>query len=134
MSGVSLFLSAPEVAELLSVPPSTLRYWSWGDCAPEHFPRPVKVGHRVRYSKAAVMKWIEGQIEVAQSGGPCGRGTVPNHELEVQALGLQRRKHEVSEVVPPQPGDPPHPDSEARQGEGEVGLGSRDPKRERRAR
>ncbi len=30
---------------------------------------PVKVGHRVRYSKAAVMKWIEGQIEVAQSGG-----------------------------------------------------------------
>jgi len=68
MSG-ALFLSAPEVAETLGIPPSTLRYWAWSDTAPTGFPSPVKIGHRVRYPRAQFIEWVSSQIEGAQSAG-----------------------------------------------------------------
>jgi len=67
MSG-ALFLSPAEVAELLSIPTSTLRYWSWAGCAPEGFPVPVRIGGRLRYPRAGLDSWIESQIAKAEVG------------------------------------------------------------------
>ena len=60
------FLPPNEVAELLGIPASTLRFWSWSGTAPEGFPSPVKVGRLTRYPKAAVISWAEERIEAAQ--------------------------------------------------------------------
>ncbi len=67
MSSGALFLSSQQVAELLAIPVSTLRFWSWAGSGPEGFPAPIRVGGRLRYSKAALKAWIDAQAAVAQS-------------------------------------------------------------------
>ena len=62
----ALFLTSNQVAQLLAIPPSTLRYWTWAGCGPKDFPAPIRVGGRLRYPKAALEAWIDAQV--AQSG------------------------------------------------------------------
>jgi len=66
----SLFISVAEVAELLALPESTLRFWSWQGAWPKDFPVPVKVGRRVLYPRARLTAWAEGQIAKTNGGGP----------------------------------------------------------------
>jgi predicted DNA-binding transcriptional regulator AlpA len=69
----ALFLSPAEVAQVLGIPQSTLRFWHWSGAAPTDFPAPVKVGRLIRYHRPAIESWIESQIEAAQGGGPDAR-------------------------------------------------------------
>ncbi len=66
MSG-ALFMTSAEVAEMLAIPVSTLHFWTWAGSGPEDFPAPIRVGGRLRYSKAALKAWIDAQAAVAQS-------------------------------------------------------------------
>jgi predicted DNA-binding transcriptional regulator AlpA len=51
-------LTTAQVAELLTVPAETVRYWRYVDTGPKWF----KVGPRaVRYREADVLEWLEGQ-------------------------------------------------------------------------
>lgn len=65
---LSILMSPGEVATLLNIPVSTLRYWSWSRNAPEGFPYPLKVGQVNRWRRASVLAWIERQAEALESG------------------------------------------------------------------
>jgi predicted DNA-binding transcriptional regulator AlpA len=55
-------LKLTEVAEMLGVPPATLRFWRHqGDTGPKS----AKLGRRVVYREADVLAWVDAQFEDA---------------------------------------------------------------------
>ena len=51
------FLTSNEVAELLRVPPATVRQWRYKGVGP----RGYRVGRYIRYSPADIRDWLESQ-------------------------------------------------------------------------
>jgi len=60
-------LSRREVATLIGIPLSTLKYWAWADTAPDGFPKPVRVGRLAMYPAHEVREWVEVEIAKAQA-------------------------------------------------------------------
>ncbi len=60
------FMSPKEVAEVLAIPVSTIRFWVWSDSAPEGFPTPIKIGRLLKFPRDQVTLWIQEQIDAAK--------------------------------------------------------------------
>lgn len=57
-------MTIEEVAELVRVPPQTLRYWRHLDRGPHSF----RLGRRVMYKRADVEQWVQQQYESTAAG------------------------------------------------------------------
>lgn len=64
MDGLPKMLTIEEVADYLSVPVSTLRYWRWQG----HGPTACKIGRRVMYTQEALTEWINAQTLASYDG------------------------------------------------------------------
>jgi excisionase family DNA binding protein len=50
-------MTREEVADMLRIPPDTLRYWSYSDKGPKS----VRIGKYRRWRRADVLAWVEDQ-------------------------------------------------------------------------
>lgn len=60
------------VTKFIGVPRSTINYWSYTDRWPEGFPRPIKVGKRLFYERAALERWLRSKLDDAQQARASG--------------------------------------------------------------
>jgi prophage regulatory protein len=57
------FLTVTEVAELLQVPPGTVKWWTYQGLGPQSF----KVGRHRRWRRSVVLRWISDQEQAVAS-------------------------------------------------------------------